>query len=79
MGTKRNGRVFLDAGDRPYWVRMWEGTIWLFRWHDEGNWVSLYEVTNSEAVRYPDNLTNEEQDLYHTKAGSNPYTEEEEK
>ena len=73
---ERNGRVFLDSASRPYWVRMWEGSPWLFYWHADNNWVSLREVSTMETIGFPDNLSEKEQDLYHEQAGTNPYVEE---
>lgn len=72
---ERNGRVFLDGGNKPYWVRHWEGDIWLFYWHAENKWVSLRKVSESETWTFPDNLSIEDQDLYHKQAGTNPLME----
>jgi hypothetical protein len=70
---KRNGWVFLDGSGKPFWIRHWEGSIWLFYWHASKKWVSLREAPDADVKSFPHNLTEEEQDLYHTEAGTSPY------
>lgn len=65
VDKERNGRIFLDEANRPYWVRLWEGKPWLFYWHPDNKWVSLREVFTAETMGFPDNLSEAEQDLYH--------------
>ena len=61
------GFVFLDANSRPFLCRMWGGEPWLFYWNDTQKcFVSLRKVTPMEVWDFPDNLTQEEQDLYRT-------------
>ena len=58
------GIVFLDAVRRPYMCRKWENEIWLFYWHID-HWVSLRPVKEND--RIPNNLSTNEQNLYHKK------------
>ena len=60
------GHVFLDEAHRPYLLRKWgdKDKLWLFYWHPDGYWTSLREVKSSD--RFPHNLTQSEQDIYHT-------------
>ncbi|QMW06336.1 hypothetical protein [Spirosoma foliorum] len=60
------GFVFLDGGNRPYWIRLWDGEPWLFYWHADNSWVSLRKTNQNEIwqasqVRLPD----EKAELYH--------------
>lgn len=57
--------VFLDGASRPYLCMKWgnEDKLWLFYWHPENHWTSLREIRPHE--RFPDNLTQPEQDMYH--------------
>ena len=57
-------RVFLQNG-RPWLVQRWGGELWVFRWHPDRHWVSDIQLTEAEFRALPDNLSQEEQDLYH--------------
>ena len=59
-----NGFVFLDGRCRPYRCAMWGEHPWLFYWHPDNHWVSLRQVDQSEIFNMPNNLTQEEQDIY---------------
>lgn len=59
------GFVFLDRASRPYLCRIWCGEPWLFYWHSDNHWVSLKQVDQADVWLYPDNLTKEQQELYH--------------
>jgi len=59
------GFVFLDRASRPYLCRIWCGDPWLFYWHSDNHWVSLKRVEQTDVWLYPDNLTEEQQRLYH--------------
>lgn len=59
------GFVFLDRASRPYLCRIWCGDPWLFYWHSDNHWVSLKQVEQTDVWLYPDNLTKEQQRLYH--------------
>jgi len=56
------GQVFLDKLSRPYLVKKWGGSHWLFYWHPDKRWVSLRKCNPGEV--FPINLTQEQQDLY---------------
>jgi hypothetical protein len=62
------GFVFLDDARRPFKCAMWGGDPWLFYWHADKKWVSLRKVTQAEVWGFPDNLSQEHQDLYDGKA-----------
>lgn len=72
----RNGHVFLDEYNCPFWIKFAEKEIWLFQFgFGVGDWVFQKKLTPSEIRKYPKNLTTKQQDAYHKLAGSNPYIE----
>ena len=57
------GKVFLDAGNRPYLITKVEDKDWLCYWHEhESNFVTLRPVKENEY--FPDNLVKEQQNIY---------------
>lgn len=61
-----DGFVFLDAVNKPYWVRMWGGDAWLFYWHADNSWVSLRKINQNEVFQASQaRLPAEKADLYH--------------
>ena len=58
------GFVFLDNSSRPFLCRMWNGRPWLFSWQAD-HWVSLRPTTLEKAMRFPRNLTVDQQEVYH--------------
>ncbi len=62
LGEK--GFVFLDDTNRPIWCRMWGENPWLFYWHPDKKFVSLRQVTQADIFNFPDNLSEEEQQIY---------------
>jgi len=59
------GFVFLDGAGRPFLFRMWNGAPWLFYWHPDNHWVSLRRVSQTDIWRFPQNLSEKEQVIYH--------------
>ena len=60
-----NGFVFLDDNSKPFHVRMYGDTPWLFYWHPDGNWVTLRPVTQTEVWQMAEKkLPKEQADLY---------------
>jgi len=59
---KRNGKVFLDFADKPFYITTIGGKEWLCHWHITNQWVMLREVKEGEW--FPDNLSHDEQELY---------------
>ena len=60
---------FLDNQLRPYSVRKWGGTVWLFYWGPEDNWVSLRALTDIEVEGFAmRRLPNEQMKLYDDRA-----------
>ncbi len=59
--------VFIDAQSRPYYCKLWEDEIWLFRWNDLAkHWISLREVTEWELPIYEQLAIPEDQaKIYH--------------
>jgi hypothetical protein len=60
------GFVFLDLTGAPLYCRMWEGHPWLFRWHSEQRWVSHRQVSREEVLQFSHDLSEEQQEMYHT-------------
>lgn len=60
------GFVFIDSVDRPYHVRMWNGSPWMFYWHPDNHWVSLRKVTQADVWRFHEKAISEERaQIYH--------------
>lgn len=60
------GFVFLDAQNKPFLIRMWEGTPWIFYWHVDKHWVSLRQVNQMEIwVAVKEKLPDEQAEMYH--------------
>lgn len=61
------GFVFIDDNNRPYWVRMWGESPWLFYWHADKRWVSFRELSGNDVLKFSANkLPNEQAEMYHS-------------
>lgn len=59
------GFVMIQDG-KPYWIRMWGGTPWVFYWHPDNNWVSLRQVDQTDIfISYQYRVSEEEAEVYH--------------
>ncbi len=60
------GYVFLDQNKRPYLIRMWEDTPWVFYWHPDKRWASLRKTNQTEIWQtYPHRLPEDQAEHYH--------------
>lgn len=60
------GFVFLDDNTKPFWIRMWGGEPWCFRWNPDNKWVSQRRVNQMEIwLANEKRIPDEAAELYH--------------